>query len=66
MKLDLATMDLARSLEQPAFHDSGVASSVTMMFRSLNFPPISHANTDAICSLLQLDTTRGWTIMLTT
>jgi hypothetical protein len=23
MKLDLATMDLARLLEQPAFHDSG-------------------------------------------
>jgi hypothetical protein len=48
MKLDLATMDLARSLERPAFHDSGVASSVTVMFRSLNFLPLSHANTEAI------------------
>ena len=48
MKLDLATMDLARSLEQPLFHDSGVTSSVTMMFRSLNFLRLSHANTDAI------------------
>ena len=27
MKLNLATMDLARSFEQPAFHDSGVTSS---------------------------------------
>jgi hypothetical protein len=50
MELDLATMDLARSLEQPSLHDSGVTSSVTMMFRSLNFLPLSHANTDLIAS----------------
>jgi hypothetical protein len=48
MKLNLATMDLARSFEQPAFHDSGVTSSVAMMFRSLNFRPISHAHTNAV------------------
>jgi hypothetical protein len=48
MKLNLATMDLARSFEQPAFDDSGVTSSVAMMFRSLNFRPISHANTNAV------------------
>jgi hypothetical protein len=53
MAFDLATMDLTRSHERPLSPDKYITIVMfqSAEFRSLNFPLISHANTNAIRSL---------------
>jgi hypothetical protein len=59
MAFDVATIDLSRA-HQPLFHgkDITIVMFQSLMFRSLNFTPISHATRMRFDRLRQLDTTR--------